>query len=166
MRTISSLSFARAGRTLALVASLFVIAYAQASDKEVAGKPCADGKDCASGYCWPGPIAGTNFCLDRNFNCALPNSVGQHVRDIVQLDSRSYICSRTGWRPARAIGETCTEDEECPSGYCLTGPPDNKLRYCVSADRTCGAPGSPGYRPRETLSLRLGVADHFNQWRI
>ena len=49
--------------------------------------------------------------------------------------------------------ETCAEEADCASGYCLAGATDNESRNCAGPDRPWGAPGSRGFRSRETLAV-------------
>ena len=44
-------------------------------------------------------------------------------------------------------GTECTSSDECDSGYCYPGPPDECFRprsYCIARDSNCAQPGTEG----------------------
>ncbi|TDT74188.1 hypothetical protein BDE40_2976 [Litoreibacter halocynthiae] len=113
------------------------------------GAKCAKSSDCASGYCFPGPAAGTNFCLRADLNCAMEGVNGHYFGFIDQSQNPPAICAaKIGWLsnptvdydPADFLLDSfrirakihpvqldealsnCAKDEECSSAVATASP--------------------------------------------
>ena len=60
------------------------------------GSECNQASDCVSNYCYPGPQAGTKFCLRQDLNCAFPGSSGVRYGEVRVLGNKSYECHNPG----------------------------------------------------------------------
>lgn len=63
-------------------------------DRKLNGEECTDSKECLSGYCYPGPIEDSNYCLAAHLNCAFPGGEGYYYGNVVPFDDKEYQCYR------------------------------------------------------------------------
>lgn len=65
------------------------------------GAPCTSSSSCSSGYCYPGPGASGNFCLNRDLNCAYPSARGYSYGETLPFAGANYRCYAPAAGPAQ-----------------------------------------------------------------
>ncbi|RVU39040.1 DUF4157 domain-containing protein [Hwanghaeella grinnelliae] len=104
------------------------------------GAKCQNSSECSSDYCYPNPD-GSNYCLNRNLNCALPGSSGAKWGDRATVEGTTWTCAYgQGWRLAN--GSMCSVGADCEEGYCY--PYIDNKRYCLAKKRNCATPKGEG----------------------
>ncbi|WP_025897715.1 eCIS core domain-containing protein [Sneathiella glossodoripedis] len=130
---------------LFIVLGLFVVTTLESAGaaKKLSGSRCEAASECSSGYCYPYPNS-LKYCLDRDLNCAAPNSNGLTFGSVREIGGVRYQCkSGSGWvLLGNKNGSLCQNGTQCESGYCYDYVDGN--RYCLRADLNCALPNADG----------------------
>ncbi len=103
-------------------------------DKKSPGAACADGGECASGFCRQDPVGGGSVCSDCAADADCPQATETCEWNAV---SGHYYCAG----PTLAgLGDACAANADCASGFCFDagGGPGQICSTC-SAAADCGA---------------------------